>query len=222
MWSLRQTLLTLSQLPLAIDSSFASPEQIEVVQTLFPNGHLPDDFDPREGIRRLFPTGQTSTMSSLKSYILSQDGTVSTGDLVAQLRVRADGSGNWLLKGLITSGSDQARVGAGFVFAFSADPDAHGFVATGDIDNQGVAFVTAGADSWIAQNWPQIFTGQVYLYISEATGTKELPPIVDAATDHGFSGLTTLQGPKPGDRLSDDRVTWGPLLTPPNDLLWGI
>jgi hypothetical protein len=73
------------------------------------------------------------------------------------------------------------------VFAFSADPDAHGFVATGDIDNQGVAFVTAGADSWIAQNWPQIFTGQVYLYISEATGTKELPPIVDAATDHGFS-----------------------------------
>lgn len=222
MWSLRQTLLTLSELPLAVDSTFASPQQIEAVQTLFPNGHLPDAFDPRKGIRSLFPTGQPAEISSLKHYILSQDGTVSTGDLVAQLRVRADGSGNWLLKGLITSGSNQARVGAGFVFAFSADPNAHGFVATGDVDNQGAAFVTAGADSWIAENWPQIFTEQVYLYISEATGTKELPPIVDAATDHGFSGLTTLQGAKPGDRLSDNPVTWGPLLTPPNDLVWGI
>jgi hypothetical protein len=217
MWSLSQTLQSLAQL------------HSEEARPLFPNGHLPDSFDASKGIRQLFPTSQPISISALKNYLFSLDTQIGapSESTDANLSVRADGAGNWLLAvSFVFQGSPaniNPRFGAGFVFAFSADGAGHGFVATGDGSQQEVTYCQAtGFDPWIASNWIQLFQGGAYPYTSDATWFAKLPPTKDAATNNGFTGLASLNGPKPGDQTPPVEIVYSPVY--PSALvnaLWG-
>jgi hypothetical protein len=191
---------------------------------VFPNGHLPDTFDPADGIRSLFPIHKSARVSDLVNYLYSQTGMVQTAHLSAAVNVSADGAGNWCLRARVLN-LDYGEFGVGFVFGFSTDAAGHGYVATGDFgdeldDNVETFGVFAnGFDTWITENWTDVFSRPSFVYMSEATGNDELPPIVNTALDNGFAGLTSLQGEKPGD-------AWMPsAVVDPNEpsfeYLWG-
>jgi hypothetical protein len=55
-------------------------------------------------------------------------------------------------------------------------------------------FVVEGTDPWISGNWPDVFDQGVFFYLSDATGLEGLPDTANAAKNHGFPGLTPLQG----------------------------
>jgi hypothetical protein len=220
MWSLRQTLQD-AQFPVSADLAAGYIATVLRIKSIFPHGHLPDEFDVSRGIRPLFPGGQTIKLSFLKRYIFSHDGSLATGPLSGNFRLRADGTGNYYLNVSVTNDSSVigGRWGAGFVFGFSTDSVARGIVATGDYSaGDNFAFAAAGLDAWIHANWPQAFASGAFFYISYASGFKELPPITLAATDHGFTGLNFLHGVKPGDQgPGPGDITYGPSF----DLLWG-
>jgi len=133
--------------------------------------------------------------------------------------VRADGAGNWLFAAWITSYPSEiptpdfnGQYGAGFVFSYSTDSNGHGIIETGSGDASGpysysngtsgipngivcgIGVLVTGKDPWIADHWPSLFARGCGFYLSEATGLDGLPPTNDVATDHGFSGLSPLQG----------------------------
>ena len=221
-WSLRRTLEGLAQRPVTLadevpaNSRSLTAEELAESASLYPNGHLPDGFDASRGIRSLFPPGKSVGLSSLRRYVYSVEGWAATGELYPTYSVRADGAGNWCLRVLIST-TGNGRFGAEVVFAFSTDTQGRGIVATGNYgggisgsdDGIGVSVLAHGLDPWIRDNWPDMFAQPVFLYISEATGFYKLPPIVRAATDHGFSGLTTLAGPKSGDPVPSVIVVFG-------------
>jgi len=235
MMSLRQILRELAQLPtsLADGSRALDQNEVQASRVLYPNGHLPDTFDPSQGLRSLFPSASAIRLSWLAKYLYSIDGVSATQNLSAHFNVRADGAGNWCLRVLIET-VGEGRCGSGFVFMFSADGAGHGLVSTGDYgdgdsgsdEGVGVSILAHGFDPWIQNNWPNIFVESSFLYLSAATGFDKLPPIANAATDNGFSGLTALQGPKSGDFLSPIIVVFGfPYISSEHqsfDLLWGL
>ena len=226
MWSLRQALTELTQL--VTDLSGESPGEIAQFQSVFPQGHLPDGFDPAQGLRQLFPPGQTVSLASLKNYVFSRNGEVDTTGIQPFVQVRADGTGNWLLRTDfvfdfpgIYEPVVNPRFGIGFVFAFSDDGAGHGYVAAdnGDGNDSNWCIVT-GFDPWIAKNWITIFAESAALYTSDAQGFDKLPPISTAATDNGFTGLSFLGGPKPGDPTPEVQLGHG--ISSPINALWGI
>lgn len=179
------------------------------LQGLDQTGHLPVGFDPARGIRSLFPSPQKGriNISLLRSYLFSVDGSAATGEISGAYHLRADGAGNWLFSGGISTtiaNGGSGRWGAGFVFMFSQDNAGHGFVQTGDYDLigppdaavlQAVVFLIKGGDSWLTANWPQAFAKPAGLYISNAMGLNKLPDINNAATDRGFTGgLAAFKG----------------------------
>jgi hypothetical protein len=185
MWQLRQTLEGLAQ-----------------------QGHLPPGFDASKGILGLFPGAEPKpiNISLLRNYVFSSSGTASLSDIAGRFTVRADGAGNWAIGCAIdhpAAGGGDGRFGAGFVFGFSSNAEGHGFVQTGDyefVDPSTVTLIStlevwvAGSEPWIASHWPQAFAKSGFFYLSSATGVAKLPDIVNAATDHGFAGLASLQG----------------------------
>ena len=179
----------------------------QTLQTLARQGHLPSGLDASKGILSLFPVPQPKpiNLSLLKNYLFSANGKVTLSDITGRFTVRADGTGNWAIGCAIDHpvGGGDGRFGAGFVFGFSSDGEGHGFVQTGDYEFADPSTVTlistlevwvGGSDSWIADHWPQAFPKSGFFYLSSATGLTKLPDIVNAATDHGFSGLASLGG----------------------------
>jgi hypothetical protein len=174
----------------------------ETLQSLDQGGHLPAGFDANPGIRSLFPAGQSDiTISLLQKYLYFRTHEVDLENIDAQLTVSADGAGNWQLKGRIIG--NNCKWAAGFVFLFSKDSTAHGFVATGDywggaIDPQQggrsepLYFWVQGLDPWIASHWPDAFDKDAYFYLWDGTGDSS-PEISNAATKAGFTGLAGLK-----------------------------
>ena len=65
----------------------------------------------------------------------------------------------------------------------------------------------------------QVFAPAAFFYISYASGLEGLPPVTNAATDHGFAGLNVLQGPKATDSTgAGDEISEGSYF----DLFWGF
>jgi len=187
--------------------------------------HLPSGFSARNGIRSLFPSGiGPVSITMLKSYLYAQAGTVSTSEVTGEYKIGADGSGRWFFEGVVTGigapaydyqGEAVGNFGAGFVFMFSRDSTAHGYVLTYDGSddlNEGQGFQIYGSDPWIAANWPDIFAKAIGSYISHADGYAGLPPATNAATDHGFTGLSTLEG---AQVYIYDGPPWNDAETPP-------
>jgi hypothetical protein len=224
MWSLRQALTDLAQLPVTYpDGTPVSVDEQEAGRSVYPNGHLPEAFDPAQGIRSLFPGGKAARVSQLMDYLNSWDSAFQVGSLSASANISADGTGNWCLRATVEC-EGHGKFGLGFVFGFSTDAAGHGFVATGDygleLDDNTLSFgvFANGSDPWIRANWPSIFAGRTFFYISEATGYRKLPPIANAALDHGFNGLASLQGPKPGDTFASVVID---AQEPGFEYLWG-
>jgi hypothetical protein len=165
-------------------------------------------------MRQLFPPADATLLSGVRNYLYQFNGDRLVVEyLSATYRVYADGAGNWVLRMRRTSlGAASGKWAGGFVFAYSDDSNGHGYVITSDFASNlagiDTLFQAFGSDPWIKDRWPRLFGQSCYRYISEATGselTLQLPPISDAATDHGFSGLTVLEGAQEskGDFWSD-------------------
>jgi hypothetical protein len=197
MFSLKTTLQDLAALP-PMPPTYSEEVALGIEpapRTVYPNGHLPSSFDATKGIRSLFPAGENVKLSSLSQYLYAQSGTTSVSGCTGTFYVRADGAGNWALVAVV-SGSPW-QLGVGFVFMFSNDGNGHGITSTAkqgpDLAfNDAWSVVAQGNDPWIRANWLQLFSNGVWLYLSEATGLNNLPPASNAATDHGFAGLTQL------------------------------
>jgi hypothetical protein len=222
MLSLRAKLASLAQLPNTYpDGTPRTDYDMHAARSIFPEGHLPDQFRASQGLRSLFPAGKPAKLSQLENYIYSSRGTVQLGSpppqdsdaqngteaapgLSADVSVNADGAGNWCLKARVQS-VGAGEIGLGFVFAFSTNGNGHGYIAIGnyggDLDSNVNTFgvFANGLDAWIKQNWVEIFSLPSFLYMSNATGYDPLPPISNAALDNGFNGLTLIGGEKPGD-----------------------
>ena len=208
MWSLRQTLATLGAYP--------------------PSGynHLPNGFDPANGIRSLFPRNQTLGISVLSDYVFYLNGTTytSAGD-TGQILVIADGAGRWGVGAVGDLDSQAISWAAGFVFNYSNDGDGHGYIIDNANTNAGI--VNGFGDPWILQNWPQAFPAGAYLWMwVEITSFKwafskgSHAPVSEAAkaanssfgTLQEFSPSNSRQLPQstdiaPGDNQVEDPVT---------------
>jgi hypothetical protein len=206
--------------------------------------HLPEGFSAANGIRSLFPSGLgASSITLLKNYLYAQDCTVSTSEITGAYRIRADGSGRWLFQGFIAGvgapnnwqQKDQTlgAYGAGFVFLFSTNRSGHGAVLTNiETDaapgywNVGQGFQMFGSDPWIKNNWPGAFAESIGCYISHNDSGGGLPPLSNAATDHGFAGLSSLETSRvQGVSVCIwDGPVWGPESTAsePTPLVWEL
>jgi hypothetical protein len=66
------------------------------LKDLAKKGHLPEGFQPSQGIRSLFPAIQAGGISItlLQEYLYSHTGQVSTESISVQFQVSADGAGH--------------------------------------------------------------------------------------------------------------------------------
>ncbi len=190
------------------------------------HSHLPAGFDASHGIKLLFPAGYSGSISPLKGYVFSayarlgayygfggKPGTSSyipdsvLVESVADTYVMADGTGrwyfSWLGQNLQFNSAEMTSffIQSGFVFHFSNDGNAHGFVDTsqplitstdsllsGDYRN-----CISGQDDWIAKNWPQIFAAGRHVLLWEG---KDAPDPSEVWTGAGFAkpNFTQLNG----------------------------
>ena len=188
--------------------------------------HLPSGFDASHGIKSLFPAGYSGSISALKGYVFSayaqlgayygfggKPGTSSyipdsvLVESVADTYVMADGAGrwyfSWLGQNLQFNSAEMTSffIQSGFVFHFSNDGNAHGFVDTSQplITSTDALYsgdyrsCISGQDDWIARNWPQIFAAGRHVLLWEG---KDAPDPSEVWTGAGFAkpNFTQLNG----------------------------
>ncbi len=171
-------------------------------------GHLPEGFKASGGIKRLFPKGYAGSITMLKNYVFLFDSGTATdvssdsGSQISQGQIwmGADGAGRWFLGWWNDDSAGggwgvNVRYQAGFVFRFSNDGFAHGYVDTSEPDG-GATSCNSGVDPWISEHWPQAFAANVEVDLQDAAGFDSLPPESNIWTNAGFpaSNFTTLQG----------------------------
>ena len=124
-------------------------------------GHLPEGFKASGGIKRLFPKGYAGSITMLKNYVFLFDSGTATdvssdsGSQISQGQIwmGADGAGRWFLGWWNDDSAGggwgvNVRYQAGFVFRFSNDGFAHGYVDTSEPDG-GATSCNSGVDPWI-------------------------------------------------------------------------
>jgi hypothetical protein len=165
--------------------------------------HLPSGFDSAHGIKTLFPKGYKGSISPLKGYVFAAYARLATsfnygsGDAgagsAADTYVMADGTGRWFFswKWWPVNYSVTYTRTCGFVFHYSNDKNAHGYVDTSK-PSENVKSCHSGTDRWIADNWPEIFKAGRHINLQDYT-----PPVVSQVwTGDGFgeSNFTQLIG----------------------------
>lgn len=191
MWSLRQTLTSIGP-------------------------HLPDGFSAAAGIRSLFPPGRTTGISVLSRYVYTWTADafvdqqwIETGwPGPAQGFLGADGAGRWFYGWVPpdqenpcwgSAGGFKQRAQSGFVFLYSTDGNAHGIVAKSRSVPNPYAYPPncyCGVDSWLAANWPDVFSQGAHIEFEIASGFSSLPNVSAIWTSAGFghSNFRSLEG----------------------------
>jgi hypothetical protein len=170
-----------------------------VLTKLKNSGHLPDGFKPTNGIRSLFPAGESISITALNDYVYDSKGTVALGtaDVTGNFEVQADGAGRWAFtwsnKTTETGWSTvNFRIRSGFVFLFSQDTTGRGYVdSSGSIN---APSCNSGTDAWISDNWPKAFAAGARVTMQDATGFNSLPEESGIWTDAGFAQFVSLNG----------------------------
>jgi hypothetical protein len=188
--------------------------------------HLPAGFNASRGVKSLFPHGYTGSVSALKGYVYSAYARLGTSynfgdnggppnyltgtsivESSANTYVMADGAGRWFFSWLWGNVKYPAYLSSffiqsGFVFHFSNDGNAHGFVDTSQPQpnmSTGTPYFDfgrnciSGQDEWIANNWPQIFKAGRHVLLWEG---PEAPDPSAVWTGAGFAQpkFTQLSG----------------------------
>lgn len=91
--------------------------------------HPPLGFDPKNGIRSLFPRSYSGSIKILNTYVfVNEDLTTASG---VQAFIGADGAGRWFFGWANNADAElNPRYQAGFVFRFSNDVFGHDYVDT--------------------------------------------------------------------------------------------
>jgi hypothetical protein len=164
--------------------------------------HLPSGFQASSGIRQLFPAGGSRSISLLDYYVYQWDTGINPMlDPYPQRCefVGADGAGRWFFgwnpddAGNTAVLVDNERAQAGFVFRFSNDGKARGYV---DTSRPSGLSCNSGVDEWIVNNWPDALRQGVSVDFQDATGFDSLPDESGVWTSAGFgpSDFVALQG----------------------------
>jgi hypothetical protein len=98
--------------------------------TLYPP-HFPPGFSPANGIKSLFPTGYTGSISILSAYVYEKAGRVTKlPQYDYSYYVAADGAGRWFFgwTAYISVSGFNLRIQAGFTFNYSNDGFGHGYM----------------------------------------------------------------------------------------------
>jgi hypothetical protein len=170
---------------------------------LYYKNHLPSGFDSAHGIKSLFPKGYKGSISPLKGYVFAAYARLATSfnyggsdvgaGSAADTYVMADGTGRWFFSWQwwpLNYSVTYTRT-CGFVFHYSNDKSAHGYVDTSK-PSENVKSCHSGTDEWIAGNWPEIFKAGRHINLQDYT-----PPVVSQVwTGDGFgeSNFTRLSG----------------------------
>jgi hypothetical protein len=188
--------------------------------------HLPSGFEASHGVKSLFPQKYTGSVSALKDYVYSAYARLSTdydfgnnggppnylpnSSVVkssANTYVMADGAGRWFFSWVAWNVQYPSHlfsffIQSGFVFHFSNDGNAHGFVDTSNPQPNEVTgspyynlfrSCSSGQDAWIANNWPQIFKAGRHILLWEGAEPPDPSPVWTGA---GFAqpNFTQLDG----------------------------
>jgi hypothetical protein len=185
MWSLRDTLVSIGK-------------------------HLPDGYSAQNGIRALFPVGQTASISTLSQYVLTWQGSISfwpSGALnynaapgSSLIFFGADGAGRWFLgweppdpEGPPYDGGFDQRARVAYVFNYSNDGIARGFAGPEqDVPNTPPPSCYCGVDDWIKEHWPEAFAAGLSFDVQAAESFDTLPPESDIWTSAGFQHFQAL------------------------------
>jgi len=174
--------------------------------------NLPPNWLPENGLRSLFPSGYSGSISPLKNYVifvycqlaaqgLSEDAqgqTYESPSCIGNFWVAADGQGRWLFAGnLGVSNLNPAYLfQTGFVFLSAVQGQCLGCV-DGSLQVP-VATYNAGTDPRIASHWPQVLTRGVRIMFLSPSGVTS-----DIWTGAGFAKtdppqLTAVNPPAQG------------------------
>ena len=165
------------------------------------SSNLPGGFHASDGIRSLFPSHYSGSIGILNDYVFKYSSPC-PANAGACSWIGADGTGHWFF-GWWNSGGDGTdinyRFQSGFVFRFSNDGFAHGYVDTSR-PTSGQTSCNGGVDRWIHENWTKAFAAGVGWDFQYASGFESLPDASNIWTDFGFSAskFTALQGANGG------------------------
>jgi hypothetical protein len=158
------------------------------------SSNLPVGFSARNGVKSLFPSNYKGTIGVLSAYVFTRTGDTWSFEQsdYASYFVAADGTGRWFFSwnGIAYALDESAdginiRLQAGFVFLYTNDGVARGFVDTSR-PNPSTLSCASGTDPWIAENWPNLFLSTVYCDYQEAAGFDSLPPESNIWINAGF------------------------------------
>jgi len=171
--------------------------------------HLPDGFLASSGIRVLFPAGESVSISLLSQYVYVATGVAFVDEVTpdnspALAFLGADGAGRWFF-GWVPPDQENScwsvgfnqRAQAGFVFLYSADQKARGFVANSRSAPNPWGYPPncfCGVDGWISANWTRIFSAGSQFEFLIADGLHGLPNASVVWTSAGFQDFVSVQG----------------------------
>ena len=161
--------------------------------------HFPDGFSAENGVKSLFPAHYTGSIKLLSTYVFVRTGAViNSNQDYATYVVAADGQGRWFFSwtgnpnsmaggpgpGVIADAN--IRLQSGFVFLYSDNNIAHGYVDSSRPGDYSLS-CNSGVDPWISENWPKIFLSDIYVDFQEASGFDSLPSESGVWTGAGFA-----------------------------------
>jgi hypothetical protein len=131
--------------------------------------HLPTGFNPRDGLKTLFPQGYAGSIGELQNYVFRMTNTSAFPSKTAQAIFAADGAGRWLLAGTAQfASSDGSADDVQISVTFKYPNTTRGCfieIDSFNVDNSGSAWAwMTGVDPWIRDNWPDIFAGNCEFY----------------------------------------------------------
>lgn len=140
-------------------------------QLSFLRGRFPQQFPAGAGIRSHFPAGKPTGISALARFIFQRGPiNLSTGGVSTSTTFEADGFGGWVLSVDVSEGFElfNQKWTVAVVFTFSDTNAGHGQTISGDLGGFGGGQVDhksmhspEGGDSWIRNNWPDAFSGDI-------------------------------------------------------------
>ncbi len=160
------------------------------------SSNLPAGFSAKNGVKSLLPPKYKGTLGVLSAYVFTRTGKASIDEWDwATYFVAADGGGRWFFSwtgypydlGHWPESIPDAniRLQAGFVFLYTNDGVARGFIDTSRPSTYSLS-CASGADPWIAENWPNLFTSTVFCGYQQAAGFDSLPPESNIWQNAGF------------------------------------
>jgi hypothetical protein len=163
---------------------------------------LPDEFNPQQGIRSLFPPGYSGSISVLKNYRFEDSEDLAAGNVVCHARVKASGAGKWEFSGNL---HDNSKIyGDKYLLEFHfnnvKDGIAHGSNVSGILgagsglgpsqDNRFSQPQNNEIDLWLIENWIEAFSNGITMNLFVEDRISQLTNFLGLVGLVGFVVLT--------------------------------